>query len=157
MNYRMRRQGEDLGVFTLEELQRRRESGELTGGEYIQREGTPDWQPLDLVLQQGYRVGPPPLPLSVSKGGLNPGVIWLMVAVGVIFFIAFCAYVGISFQRGYQSAINSSRSPEELEPIESGGDGGREQARDVDHQHADRAGHSKAGPRIQDPPVAGGI
>ena len=114
MNYRMRRQGEDLGVFTLEELRQRRESGELTGGEYIQGEGMSDWQPLDLVLQQGYRVVPPPLPLSVSKGGLNPAAIWLMIGIGVIFFVAFCAYVGISFQRGYQSAINSSRSRRSL-------------------------------------------
>ena len=112
----MRRQGEDLGVFTLEELRRRHESGELTGGEYIQGEGMPDWQPLDLVLQQGYRVVPPPLPSSVSKGGLNPGVIWLIVAVGVIFFIAFCAYVGINFQRGFQSAVNSNRSRRSLNP-----------------------------------------
>ena len=110
MNYRIRRQGEDLGVFTLEELRLRRESGELTGGEYIQREGMPDWQPLDLVLQQGYRVLPPPLPLSVSKGGLSPGAIWLLVAVGMIIFVVFCVYVGISFQRGFQTAINSSRS-----------------------------------------------
>ncbi len=114
MNYRMRRQGVDLGVFTLEELRRRRESGELTGGEYIQGEGMPDWQPLDLVLQQGYRVVPPPLPLSVSKGGLNPGAIWLMVVVGVIVFVAFCVFVGLSFQRGYQSAINSARSRRSL-------------------------------------------
>lgn len=114
MNYRMRRQGEDLGVFTLEELRRHRESGELTGGEYIQGEGMPDWQPLDLVLQQGYRVVPPPLPLSVSKGGLNPGAIWLMVVVGVIVFVAFCVFVGLSFQRGYQSAINSARTRRSL-------------------------------------------
>ena len=110
MNYRMRRQGEDLGIFSLEELRRRRESGELTGGEYIQGEGMSDWQPLDLVLQQGYRIVPPPLPSSVPKGGLNPGAIGLIIAVGVILFIAFFAYVGISFQRGFQSAINSSRS-----------------------------------------------
>jgi hypothetical protein len=113
MNYRMRRQGEDLGVFSLEELRRRRESGELTGGEYIQGEGMLDWQPLDLVLQQGYRVVPPPLPLSASKGGLSRGVIWLIVAAGVIFFIlfvAFFAYVGINFQRGFQNAVKSTRS-----------------------------------------------
>ncbi len=113
MNYRMRRQGEDLGVFSLEELRRRRESGELTGGEYIQGEGMSDWQPLDLVLQQGYRIVPPPLPSSVSKGGLSPGIIWLMVAVGVIIFIlfvAYFAYVAVNFQRGFQDAVSSNRS-----------------------------------------------
>ena len=113
MNYRLRRQGEDLGAFSLEELRRRRDSGELTGSEYVQGEGMLDWQPLDLVLQQGYRVVPPPLPASVSKRGPGQGVIWLIVAGGVIFFIlfaAFFAYLGINFQRGYQSAIRSSRS-----------------------------------------------
>ena len=113
MNYRMRRQGVDLGVFTLEELQRRREAGDFTGGEYIQGEGMSDWQPLDLVLQQGYRVVPPPLPSSVSKG-VTPGAIWLMVVVGVILFIAFITYVGFSVQRGFQSAYNSSRSRRHL-------------------------------------------
>ena len=43
MNYRMRRQGEDLGVFSLEELRRRREGGEVTGSEYVQEEGRSDW------------------------------------------------------------------------------------------------------------------
>ena len=114
MNYRMRRQGEDLGVFTLEELRRRHECGELTGGEYIQGEGMPDWQPLDLVLQQGYRVAPPPLPSSVSKGGPNQGVIWLIITVGVILFVTFFAYVGINFQRGFQNAVNSNRSRRRL-------------------------------------------
>jgi len=106
-----------LGVFSLEELRRRRESGELTGSEYVQGEGRPDWQPLDLVLQQGYRVIPPPLPASVSRNGLNPGVIWLIVTGGVIFFVlivTFFVYFAISFQRGYQAAINSARAQHDL-------------------------------------------
>ena len=113
----MRRQGEDLGVFSLEELRRRRDSGELTGGEYVQGEGRPDWQPLDLVLQQGYRVIPPPLPPSVSRGRPNPGVIWLIVTGGVIVFILFVTffvYMAINFQRGYQSAITSARAQRNL-------------------------------------------
>jgi GYF domain 2 len=72
MNYRVRRRGEDLGVFPLEELQRRRESGEFTGGEYVQREGMGDWQALDLVLRQGYRVIPPPIPPSVAGPACFP-------------------------------------------------------------------------------------
>lgn len=117
MNYRLRRQGEDLGVFSLEELRRRRESGELAGKEYVQGEGRPDWQPLDLVLQQGYRVIPPPLPPSVSKRGLSQGVIWLIVIGGVVFFIlfvTFLAYLMINFQRGYLAAINSAQAKRSL-------------------------------------------
>ena len=113
MTYRMRRQGEDLGIFSLEELRRRRESGELTGSEYIQAEGKADWQPLDLVLQQGYRVVPPPLPPSVSKSHPSQGLVWLLVAGGVIFFILFATfffYLVINFQRGFQEAINSGRA-----------------------------------------------
>ena len=112
MNYRMRHQGEDLGVFSLDELRQRRESGELTGSEYIQAEGKNDWQPLDLVLQQGYRVVPPPLPPSVSRGGPKPGFIGLMITGGVIVFIclvSFFGYMIVNFQRGYQAAIRSGR------------------------------------------------
>jgi len=117
MNYRMRRQGEDLGAFSLDELRRRRESGELTGAEYLQGEGMSDWQPLDLVLQQGYRVIPPPLPPSASKGGPSQGIIWLIIASGVIFFIClvgFFAYMAVNFQRGYQAAIRPARTQQRL-------------------------------------------
>jgi len=117
MTYRMRRQGEDLGVFSLEELRRRRESGELTGSEYIQAEGKADWQPLDLVLQQGYRVVPPPLPPSVSKSHPSQGLVWFLVVGGGIFFILFATfffYLVINFQRGFQAAINSGRAQRSL-------------------------------------------
>jgi len=114
MNYRVRRRGDDLGVFSLDELRQQRESGGLTGDEYVQGEGMSDWQPLELVLQQGYRVVPPPLPSSVSKGGLSQGVIWLMIGGGIFFFIIFVSaftYSILGFQRGFQGAINSSRVP----------------------------------------------
>ncbi|HXR04208.1 MAG TPA: hypothetical protein VN836_05825 [Verrucomicrobiae bacterium] len=112
MNHRVRRQGEDLGFFSLEELRRRRETGELTGNEYVQAEGRSDWQPLDLVLQQGYRVVPPPLPPASSKSGPSPRVIWLIVG-GVVIFLAvgvtlFTVFV-INFQRGFQAAVNQGR------------------------------------------------
>ncbi len=84
MNYRVRRKGEDLGFFPLEELRRRRETGEFTGGEYVQREGMTDWQALDLVLQQGYRVMPPRVPGAVSSGGPAPAIIWTIVGVAVV-------------------------------------------------------------------------
>jgi hypothetical protein len=119
MNYRMRRQGEELGVFSLDELRQRRESCELTGSEYVQAEGKSDWQPLDLVLQQGYRVIPPPLPSSVSRTGPRPGFIGLMIAGGVIIFIcliSFFGYMVFNFQRGYQAAIRSARTQQNQNP-----------------------------------------
>ena len=117
MNYRMRRPGEDLGVFSLEELRRRRESGELAGNEYVQEEGRSDWQPLDLVLQQGYRVVPPPLP-AVSKSGLRPGMIWLIIGAVVVIFAGFVwlfNYFMVEVQRDMQVAIRSSRGQRALD------------------------------------------
>ncbi|HKW28229.1 MAG TPA: hypothetical protein VJT54_02765 [Verrucomicrobiae bacterium] len=113
MNYRMRRQGEDLGVYSLDELRRRRQAGELTGAEYIQEEGKSDWQPLDLVLQEGYRAIPPPLPPSAPGSGPGQGVVWVIIAgVGIFFvlFITFFFYLALNFQRGVQTRINSSRA-----------------------------------------------
>ncbi len=119
MNYQMRRQGEDLGVYSLDELRHRRQAGELTGGEYVQEEGKSDWQPLDLVLQQGYRVVPPPLPPSASRSGPGQGVVWVIIAgVGIFFvlFITFFFYLALNLQRGIQTGINSSRAQRSWSP-----------------------------------------
>jgi GYF domain 2 len=113
MNYQVRRRGENLGVFSLEELRRRRESGELTGDEYIQREGASDWQPLDLVLQHGWSVAPPPLPVTVSTDGPNQTFIWLAIVAGVILclvaVVAFGIFVG-KVQQHYLSILSQSRA-----------------------------------------------
>jgi len=68
MKYKVRRQGENLGEFSLEELTRRRETGEFSGGEYVQLAGALDWQPLDSVIQHGYRTAPStPPPLATGE------------------------------------------------------------------------------------------
>ena len=54
MNYHLHHQGRDLGILPLEELQRRRESGELSGSEFVWCEGMANWQTLDSIL---YLVG----------------------------------------------------------------------------------------------------
>jgi hypothetical protein len=113
MNYRVRRQGEDLGAFPLEELRRRRDAGELSGGEYVQAEGKSDWQPLDLVLQQGYRVTPPPLPGSVSNRGPSPTLVWTAIAGGVTLCILFVVGFGLvvnRFQRNFVSVLNPAQT-----------------------------------------------
>jgi hypothetical protein len=89
--YRVRRRGEDLGAFSLEELRRRREAGEFTGAEYVQQQGMRGWQPLDLVLQVGFRTTPPPLPGAPSRGGLNLPLLWIVLVAGIA-----VATVGIS-------------------------------------------------------------
>jgi len=97
MYYHLHRQGENLGVFTLEELRSRRDSGELLGTEYIWREGMPDWAPIDSILQQTApplpRSAPPPLPQSPVKGKSGRTVLW--VALAVFLFLAIVTVVGI--------------------------------------------------------------
>ncbi|MBI1176641.1 DUF4339 domain-containing protein [bacterium] len=62
MEYHVYHEGRNLGVFPLEELQRRRQTGEYTGAEYVWREGMPGWEPLDSILHHGVRqTSPPPL------------------------------------------------------------------------------------------------
>jgi hypothetical protein len=112
MNYRLRRRGENLGVFSLEELRRRRDAGELSGGEYVQSEGASDWQPLDWVLQHGYRALPSPPASAVSTGGPNQTFIWVAIVVGVVVCVAAVALFGVwvgRFQQHYLSILNQSR------------------------------------------------
>jgi hypothetical protein len=109
MNHKVRRQGESLGVFSLEELRRRREAGEFAGGEYVQCEGMSDWQPLDLVLQQGYRVAPPPLP-SAAAGPTNHAVVWGIVVLGIILFAVFISLVVQNARKGYSSVVNRTQN-----------------------------------------------
>lgn len=110
MNYRVRRQGEELGVYSLEELRRRHSTGEFTGAEYIQGERMSDWQPLELVLQQGYRIAPPPLPSSVAVAGPNHAVVWGIVALGVVLFAVFVSLLVQNVRKGYFSALNRAGS-----------------------------------------------
>ncbi len=102
MNYHVRRQGEDLGAFPLEELRRRREAGELTGSEYVQGEGMPDWQPLDLVLQQGHQVTPPPLPPYAPKREPSQVMAWTVILGGVVLCIILVVAFGFAINRAQQ-------------------------------------------------------
>ena len=99
MNYHVRRRGEYLGCFPLEELVRRRDSGEFTGVEYVQAEGTNDWQPMGMVLKQGYRTTPPPVPQTVVRHGPNPALVWGGVAGGVILCVLFVGVMAVMMAR----------------------------------------------------------
>src|SRR5581483_883353 len=109
MNYRVRRYGTDLGIFSLDELRQRHEAGEFQGSEYVQLEGQPDWQPLDLVLAGGYRVMPPPLPGVARPRSVNPLVIGGLIAGGLLFFILIMAFLVYTVRRGYRTALEQSR------------------------------------------------
>ena len=87
MNYHLSQGGEDVGVFPIEELRRRREAGELTGNELVWREGMAQWQTLNSVLQQAPPkfIAPPPLPPGVEKPKYNPAVIAVVaIVVGIV-------------------------------------------------------------------------
>ncbi|HEX7617561.1 MAG TPA: DUF4339 domain-containing protein [Verrucomicrobiae bacterium] len=109
MKFEVRRQGENLGAFSLEELHRRRDAGELTGGEYVQAEGMPDWQPLDLVLQRGYSTPPPLPPSAPNSREPSPVLVWAAIVLGAIFFVvAFVLFVR-NVQKVSATAIRQSQ------------------------------------------------
>lgn len=97
MEYHLHGQGRDLGVFPLEELQRRRQSGGLTGTELVWREGMAQWQSLDSILSAApaaTRSMPPPLPASALKKNPNSLVAWV-VAGGIVMFLAGASLMGV--------------------------------------------------------------
>ncbi len=111
MDFHLHREGRNEGIFPLEELRRRRLQGELTGSEYVWREGMADWQPLDRVLQENTprpTPPPPPLPRGTGRdGGTNRIVIWIVaVACGLalIFAVAVVLFV-VKFSRKLAPAI----------------------------------------------------
>lgn len=50
MKYHLNRKGVDLGLFSLEELRRKRQSGELDGTELVWCQGMANWQMLEIIL-----------------------------------------------------------------------------------------------------------
>ncbi len=96
MNYHLHYQGQNLGVFPLEELRNRRNSGELTGQEFVWCQGMRDWKTLDSVLNPASRKKP-------------DGLLIVGVAVGVLFFLLFFSGLGYlavkGFNQGRRAAI----------------------------------------------------
>src|SRR2546423_13774290 len=71
MDYHLHRNGIDQGVFSLEELRRRRLSGEIAGSDLVWRQGMSNWEPVDSVLaSSGQPIAlatPPPIPASARR------------------------------------------------------------------------------------------
>lgn len=94
MNYHLRTpQGQDLGIHLLEELRRRRQSGELTGAEFVWCAGMANWTLLDSVLQEGAAATPPLIALPIQKSA-NPWLVFGIIAVIAAIFGVFL-FVGL--------------------------------------------------------------
>ena len=105
MNYRLHRQGVDLGVFSLEELRRRRQAGELAGDEYVLAEGAAAWEFLDAVLQRAPST-PPPLPAPAAPRKSSHKWAWIVVAIiGCLGLIVVAAglVIGLRFARAVRT------------------------------------------------------
>jgi hypothetical protein len=85
MNYHLNRDGQDLGIFPLEELQRRRAAGELTGNELVWTQGMQQWRTLDLVLRRGAPdIIAPGVPASQKSNSNKTLFVVLVIVVGLI-------------------------------------------------------------------------
>lgn len=89
MKYRLQSQGQNSGTYTLDELERRRAAGELTGAEFVWCEGMATWDLLDSVLQRipaaAKSPKPPPLPARVKR----PSYTWAWITGGVLVVAGF--------------------------------------------------------------------
>jgi hypothetical protein len=98
MNYHLHRDGQNLGIFPLEELRNWRQTGRLNGEELVWCAGMSDWQTLDEMLRQN-APGPAstPLPLSPVPGSKSRTPVALIVAVivGSVLFLLLTVAVGI--------------------------------------------------------------
>lgn len=81
MNYHLHHNGQNLGIFPLEELRRKRSSGALTGAEAVWCEGMADWQALDVILQQNAPGTPMPPPVLPTEPKSNRNTIIVVAAV----------------------------------------------------------------------------
>lgn len=105
MNYHLNRDGQNIGIFPLAELQQRRVAGELTGSELVWTQGMKQWQPLDSVLRS---VAPaavtPVLPAGQKMKSNKVVMVVALVLVGL--FLAGALVVGLVGYRIVRTALN---------------------------------------------------
>jgi hypothetical protein len=108
MDYHLSRDGNELGIFPLEELHRRRVAGELTGAEFVWCKGMAQWEPLDGVLQQQRPPGVRPVwSAPPAKPKVSP---FLLVLAAVMLLVCLCGLVFI----GGTAVKRARRLPEAL-------------------------------------------
>ena len=112
MNYHLHQNGQTVGIFSLEELRRRRQAGEVAGNDLVWREGMPAWQTLDSILQSAVPVTPPPYhaPRPTSSG--RRALIWGLSIAGVIVVLGIAAVsvVAVRYARRIQQISNQNRN-----------------------------------------------
>src|SRR5881275_1173576 len=101
MDYHLHREGQSVGVFPLEELRRRRATGELTGSELVWREGMPNWATLDTMLQTDSGAQPPPIPAAALKPKSNRGLVWVLSIAGVVAGLTLASFTTWKFVEGF--------------------------------------------------------
>src|SRR5437879_3154916 len=113
MEYHLHYQGRNLGVFSLDELRRRRGAGELSGNELVWRQGMTNWQPLDSLLQSSEirRPIPPPLPVPRPARRSHRATVWITVAVTtlIVIYAVFFAAFGRRFVQQFRVAQQTAR------------------------------------------------
>jgi len=92
MTFKIRRGDADLGTATLDDLRRRLDSGELTGGEHVKTEGDSSWRPLQDVLIDGGLSAAPPVLAPESPKRRAKRLRLLMIAGGAVIALGATAY-----------------------------------------------------------------
>src|ERR1041385_7200979 len=82
MNYHLHRDGKNLGVFSVEDLRRQRDAGQLTGTELVWTPGMPSWQPLNSLLSGSL---PPVAPAPPPRRGMSPILIAVLTTIAAVF------------------------------------------------------------------------
>ena len=114
MDYHLHCDGQSLGVFPLRELHQRRNAGELTGQEFVWREGMADWATLNSVLEAA-GLGPGPIPPPIPAPVRRPNNLWLLWSLlGIGLLVLFCLTVlgpGIvRFTKALRHGYHNARS-----------------------------------------------
>lgn len=110
MDYHVNRQGQNLGVFPLEEVRSRRRSGEFDGTELVWTGGMAEWRHIDAVLQDpgSARPAPPPIPAGANQRRTSPAVPWL-IALAVVGFFGAMAFVAFQTAKVVRSTLHGAK------------------------------------------------
>jgi hypothetical protein len=105
MNYHLNREGQDLGVFPLEELQRQRAAGEFTGTELVWTDGMAAWKPLNSVIPPAPPRPMNRLPSSVQTPQPNRILIPALIVGSLLFGAVLLGAVGWMLRPAIQRLV----------------------------------------------------